>query len=154
MRRIMRRMMTKVLGLFVAATIFLSPLLAVADVSCRCPDCERRVCVVKSRACASKDCSEASHSCCSQDSLGSQGSEVLPEPTQDVNPEKPGHQSPSEPKGCHCNAYIYTHGNAILPLGDANASLASEEFHEPIPKTALTSGWVYQILHPPRPFNA
>jgi hypothetical protein len=150
----MTHISTKIQCLFMAATVFLCPLLVIADSACRCPDCARRVCVVKSRACACKDCSEASDSCCSRDSLGSQGSEVLPEPTQDVNQEKSGHQSPSESKGCHCNAYIYTHGNAILPLGDANASLAAEEFHELIPKTVITSGWVYQILHPPRQFNA
>jgi len=150
----MRPMLTRMLGLFMAATVFLSPLLALADVSCRCPDCARRVCVVKSRACACKDCSEASHSCCDRDSLGSQGSKVLPEPARDVNPAIPGHQSPSESKGCHCNGYIYTHGNAILPLGDTSVSSPSEEFHQLIPKTTVTSGWVYQILHPPRQFNA
>jgi hypothetical protein len=41
-----------------------------------------------------------------------------------------------------------------LPIGDANASSLTEEFHPQIPKTLVTSGWVYQILHPPRPFNS
>lgn len=31
-----------------------------------------------------------------------------------------------------------------------NASSSPEKFYQQIPRTFATSGWVYQILHPPR----
>ena len=150
----MRHVSNKMQCLFMAATVFLCPLLVVADSACRCPDCARRICTVKSEAGAYADCSERTTSCCCQGDALSQQSHAPAEPTQAANPVAPQHQASGESKGCHCNAYIYTHGNAILPLAQANTSLAPEAFHQPAPKSALTSGWVYQILHPPRPFNA
>ncbi len=148
----MRHISSKWLCLFMATTVFLCPLLVIADDICRCPDCARRACVIKPGVCSSKDGPESSHPCCSQEGAVSQCPNARSEPIQDVNPDEPGHPSPMESRGCHCNAYIHTHGNAVLLSGETNVSSLTEEFHQQLPKTLISSGWVFQILHPPRPF--
>ena len=150
----MTKVMAKMTGLFMAATIFLSPLLALADASCRCPDCARRACVVKSRICSCKDCEDTGHSRCSPDDRSCQTCKVPANAGQDADASHPEHPSRPESEGCHCNGYIYGHGSAVLPVGEANASSCPVEFYQQIPATLITSGWVYQILHPPRSLAA
>ena len=150
----MRRMKTRVLGLFMAVIIFLSPLLTLADVICRCPDCARRVCAVMPAACACQDDSEASPSCCSRNVVDSQACELELDSGPDTDSAHPRHPSAPESQGCNCNGYFYTHGSAVLPMGGTNTLSITEEFYQPLPTTLITSGWVYQILHPPRLYTS
>lgn len=150
----MRHISPKWLCLFMATAVFVSPLLVIADDICRCPDCARRICVIKPKVSSCRNCCENTSLGTDQDGDTARQSNALAQSFRDVNPEKPGHPSPTESKDSNCNACIYTHGNAILPIGDAGTCSPTEAFHQPIPKIWVTSGWVYQILHPPRQFAA
>ena len=145
----MRRVTPKALSLFIAVTVFMSPLLGWADMTCRCPDCARSECVIRSRLCNCAECPEPADTVPTPEQAGCQGcSTVAAQPCPNANSNEPEHAP--ESKGCQCNAYVYTHGSAVLPMEDSGSFAIAEEFFQQTPRTFVTSGWVYQILHPPR----
>lgn len=147
MRHVSLKMLSQCM---MAAALFLSPLLSMADVACRCPDCTRRECLIKSRVCDCKDCAASTPGCTGQDPATCQGCARPTPPSRPSDPDTSEHAPAS--KACDCNAYIYTHGNAVLPGQDTGPYAAAAQFYQQPPTTVIASGWVHQILHPPRRF--
>ncbi len=134
----MRNILLRVLFLFIATAIFVSPLIAMADDFCRCPDCARQTCLVKSEHCPGRYCSQEAGPCCGRDAAA------------ESDPAEPNHKSQEKSKDCHCSTLICYDGNAIMPVSSSILSSTADEFYQRIPKAFITSGWVHQILRPPR----
>ncbi|MHC4371883.1 MAG: hypothetical protein ACYSW8_30095, partial [Planctomycetota bacterium] len=66
------------------------------------------------------------------------------------NTAEPDHKSQTESKDCRCSTYLCYDGNGILPVASSTLPSTIEELYQQIPKESVTSGWVYQVLHPPR----
>lgn len=139
----------RVLFLFIATAIFVSPLIAMADDFCRCPECARGTCFVKATDCSSGYCSEEISPCCRQDEAVSRMPGTNQYPVGDSNAAEPNHKSQAKSKDCRCSIYLCYDGNGILPITNSILSSTIDEFYQRIPKTFVTSGWVYQIFHPP-----
>ena len=146
----MRKFLPKFLCLFIAAAIFVSPLIIFADDSCRCPDCARGTCIVKSELCSSEYCSQEVSQRCHKDEPVSETSEAETRPTEDISTEESGHKSPTESKDCRCSAYLCHDGNAFLPVASSNVLSTADEFYQHAPRAFASSGWVYRTFHPPR----
>jgi len=146
----MRNISLRILFLFIATAIFVSPLIAMADDSCRCPECARGTCFVKSTDCSSGYSSEEISPCCRQDEAVSRMPGANQYPVGDSNAAEPNHKSQTKSKDCRCSIYLCYDGNGILPITNSILSSTIVEFYQRMPKTVVTSGWVYQIFHPPR----
>lgn len=146
----MRNISLRILFLLTATVVFASPLIAIADDFCRCPQCAQGTCLVKSEHCPGVFSSEEASPCCRQDEAVSQTPGTNHDPVSDCSPAEPDHKSRTKSEGCHCSIYLCYDGNAIMPVSSSVLSLTTDEFYQRIPKAFVTSGWVYQILHPPR----
>ena len=146
----MRNISIRILFLLTAMAVFASPLIAIADDFCRCPQCARGTCLVKSEHCPGVFPSEESRPCCGQDEAVSSTPCTNHNPVSDSSPAEPDHKSQTKSDGCHCSIYVCYDGNAIMPTSSSVLSLTTDELYQRIPKTFVTSGWVCQILHPPR----
>ena len=146
----MRNLSLRVLFLLAAMAIFVSPLVAMADEFCRCPQCAQGTCSVKSADCSSSYCSQEANPCCDQNSAVSKTPGAKHGPVADSNSTEPDHKSQTESKDCRCSIYLCYDGNGILPVTSSILSSTIDEFYQRIPKAFVTSGWVHQILHPPR----
>jgi hypothetical protein len=146
----MRNISLRILFLFIATAVFVSPLVAMAGDFCRCPDCAQGTCFVKSTDCSSGFCSEEVSPCCDQNAAVSKTPGANRDPVADSDTAEPDHKSQTKSKGCRCSTYICYDDNGILPIGSSILSSTTDEFYQRIPKAFVTSGWVYQILHPPR----
>ena len=144
----MKQLWPKMTCIFLAATVLSSPILGLADTICRCPDCARRVCTIMAGLCDCTQCSETSDLHSNSAEMACHGCTPPKQTCQDPDPDE--HEHGPESKGCQCNAYVYTHGSALMPKGTTTITSLIEEFYQPIPTTFVTSGWVYPILHPPR----
>ncbi len=143
-------MSLRVLFLFIVTAIFLSPLITMADDFCRCPECARGTCFAKSTDCSSSHCSEEVSPCCAQDAAVSKMPGAKKYPAGASKTSEPSHKSQTKPKDCRCSTYLCYYGNAIMPIASSTLSSTTDEFYQRIPKAFVTSGWVHQILHPPR----
>lgn len=146
----MRNISLRVLFLFTATAIFVSPLVATADHFCRCPECARGTCLVQSTDCSSGNCSKEVSSCCDHDTAVSKAPGVKQGPVADSDAADSDHQSQTKSKDCCCNIFLCYDGNGVMPITDPILSSTLDEFHQRIPKAFVTSGWVHQILHPPQ----
>ena len=147
----MRNISLKILFLFIAMAVFASPLVAMADDFCRCPECARGTCAVKTADCSSSNCAEeAAGSCCEQNAAISKAPGADEGTVADSSAAEPSHKSQTTPKDCRCSTYLCYDGNGIMPITSSVLSSTTDEFHQRIPKAFVTSGWVHQILHPPR----
>ena len=146
----MRNISLRVLFLFTATATFASPLIAMADDFCRCPECARGTCFVKSTDCSSGYRSEEVSPCCDQDEAVSKMPGANQDPAGDSDTAEPDHKSQTKSKDCRCSIYLCYDGNGILPVTNSILSSTIDEFYQRIPKAFVTSGWVHQILHPPR----
>ena len=146
----MRNILLRVLSLFIVTAVFVSPLVAMADDFCRCPECARGTCFAKSTDCSSSHCSEEVRPCCAQDEDVSKMPGANQDPAGASDPAEPNHKSQTKSKDCRCSTYLCYYGNAILPITGSILCSTTDEFYQRIPKAFITSGWVHQILHPPR----
>ena len=146
----MKNVSLKILFLFVATAIFVSPLVAMADHFCRCPECARGTCIVKSADCSSSNCSREVSPCCDKDAAVSETPGADQDSGADSNAAESDHKSQTESKDCRCSTYLCYDGNGIMPVQSSILSSTTDEFHQRIPKAFVTSGWVHQILHPPK----
>jgi len=146
----MRNISLRVLFLLAATAIFASPLVAMADDFCRCPQCAQGTCLVQSTDCSSGNCSQEVSPCCDHDTAVSKAPGANQYPVADSDTAEPDHKSQTKSKDCCCSIYLCYDGNGILPIGSSILSATTDEFYQRIPKAFVTSGWVYQILHPPR----
>jgi len=149
----MRNISLRILFLFIATAVFVSPLVAMADDFCRCPDCAQGTCFVKSMDCSSGYRSGEVSPCCGQDAAVSKTPGANQYPVGDSNTTEPDHKSQAKSKDCRCGIYLCYDGNGVLPITSSILSSTTDEFYQWIPKAFVTSGWVYQILHPPRKSN-
>lgn len=146
----MRNILPKFLRLFIAATIFMSPLIVLANDSCHCSDCAHGTCIVKSELCSAEYCSQEVSQCCRQNEPVSGISEAGTRPTEDLSTEESGHKSPVESKDCRCSTYLAYSGYALLPAARSNVYSTAGEFYQHAPTAFATSSWVYLTFHPPR----
>ncbi len=146
----MRNISLRILFLFIATAVFVSPLVAMVDKFCRCPDCTQGTCFVKSMDCTSGYRSEEVSPCCGQDAAVSKTPSANQYPVGDSNAAEPNHKSRAKSKDCCCSIYMHYDGNSILPITNSILSPTIYEFYQRIPKIFATSAWVYQIFHPPR----
>ncbi len=146
----MRNISLRILFLFIATAVFVSPLVAMADGFCRCPDCAQGTCFVKSTDCSSGYCSEEVSPCCGQDAAVSKTPGANQYPVGDSNVGEPNHKSRAKSKDCRCSIFLCYDGHALMPVADSILSSAADDFLQRMPKAFVTSGWVHQILHPPQ----
>ena len=146
----MRNVSLRVLFLLAAMAVFASPLVAMADDFCRCPQCARGTCFVKSTDCPSSYCSQEVSPCCDRDVAVSKTPGANHDPVEKSDTAVPEHESRTKSKDCRCSTYLCYDGNGVLPVTNSILFSTTDEFYRRIPKSFVTSGWVYQILHPPR----
>lgn len=146
----MRYLSPTILCIFVIITIFLSPLVSMADGFCNCPDCTSRICIFKSKAHPSDNHSEENCRCCHKDVPASETPDSESRNSDVLSTEKSGNQSPPESTDCGCESYLCNDGNALLPIKCSNIFSKTPEFYQHTPRVFDTSGWVYRTFHPPR----
>ena len=146
----MRYLSPTTLCIFVIVTIFLSPLVSMADDICNCPDCTSRLCLFKSKVRPSDNHSEENCRCSHKDATSSETSGEESRHLEVLNTEKSGKETPPESTDCGCEIYLCNDGNALIPIICSNMFSKTPEFYQHTPRVFDTSGWVYRTFHPPR----
>ena len=144
---VMKKMPLKLFSLVIATAILLSPVMVLADDSCHCPDCARERASDRGNSCCA---AEESCCCCQGAKVLVEGSNGGVDPLIDYSNSDDEKESGSKGHDCQCCMSIYFNCSAIMPVGDAGRVALSDGLYQHIPVSFTHSGWVYQILHPPR----
>lgn len=146
----MRIVKPRLFCLFIAAAVFVLPLIIMADDCCRCPDCARRTCPVKSETCPAERYRAETGCCCDGGPVACRTSEPKAGPLDDAGTPGPGHKAPGDSSDCRCGTYLCYDGNALLPPATSNVFSSEDEFYRLTPGAFAGSGWVHKAFHPPR----
>jgi len=139
----MKTRLLKLFSILTASALLLTPVMVWADDVCHCPDCVRERESVRGDSC----CHAGESCCCCREANvpteGLEGGDDFSTSDNDKDTESKNHD-------CQCCLSANVSSGAIMPVGEAGRATLLDVPYQHAPVNFERSGWVYQILHPPR----
>ena len=143
----MNKMPLKLFSLLIATALLLSPMMVLADDVCHGPDCARQSETNDGWNCCQ---TEENFSCCQEAIIPLEGADAGIDLLVDAAASANEKETESKNPGCHCSMSAYCNSSAVMPVGAADRATLLDMPYQHIPASFTNSGWIYQILHPPR----